>query len=117
MGSLLALLTVVICVFLPPILIYRSNLISGLNKTKWVIGCFLSSFLPSILTSLFLSALLQSGANQANQKSLFFGFTSWVMFLSNIAMLVIPWLIYITFKVMYRKTLTPHSSGTPNGAP
>jgi len=112
MGSLLALLTVVVCVLLPPILIYRSNLISGLNKTKWVMGCFLSSFLPSILISLFLSTLLQSSTNQANAKSLLFGFTSWVMFLSNIAMLVLPWVIYIVFKIRYGKNLTHHSSGT-----
>ena len=84
----------------PPVLIYRSPSSVGWKKTVWVSGCFLSAFVPVVLFSVGLVLAVKFGSyEQRTAKSM-----PIVVAMLNIAMLVLPWIIYFIFKAKHVKS-------------
>ncbi|MGY6278067.1 hypothetical protein [Methylomonas sp. MgM2] len=98
MGVLLIYPLLLACMLVPPIMIYRSPLLTGWRKTGWVLGCFLSPFAPVVLTTSGIALAMKFGDYELTANSMMFGSASTIMAISNVAMLILPWVIYLIFK-------------------
>jgi|APLak6261669087_1056070.scaffolds.fasta_scaffold62434_1 hypothetical protein len=104
MQYLLFFLLLFIWLVVPLILIYRSPSPVGWKKAAWVSGCFLSTFVPAILSGVWRALAVKFGGYEHTLESLAFGQAASVNAMSNIATLVLPWVIYLTFKAKHAKS-------------
>lgn len=104
MGVLLIYPLLFVCLVVPPVLIYRSPSSTGWRKTAWVSGCFFSAFAPIVLSSVGLALAVKVGGYERSVKSMLHGPEASVMAISNIAMFVLPWVIYRIYKARYAKS-------------
>jgi len=98
MGVLLIYPLLLVCMVVPSIMIYRSPLPTGWRKTGWVLACFLSAFAPVVLATSGIAIATKFGNYELTANSMMFGPEATVMAISNVAMLVLPWVIYLIFK-------------------
>jgi len=103
MGYLLVYLLLFICLVVPPVLIYRTTSVTGSRKTAWVTGCFLSAFTPGFISIVGIIIAMKFGGYQRTGKSMLFGPEAYIMWISNIAMFVLPWVTYFIFRAKYAK--------------
>ena len=104
MGVLLIYPLLFICLVVPPALIYRAPSPAGWKKAAWVCGCLLAALAPVVLTSIGLVLAVKFGGYERTAKSMLFGPEATVMAISNIAVFVLPWVIYRIFKVKHAKS-------------
>jgi hypothetical protein len=99
MGVLLGYAIVFVCLFFPPLLIYHSGCVAGWRKVVWVSGSVLSALLPVILFAGWLAFERQYGGYEPTPKSMVFGPEANARALSNLGMLVMPWISYFIFRI------------------
>ena len=107
MGVLLIYPILLFCLLVPPILIYRSPAVAGWRKFAWVLSSFLSAFAPIVLATLGIALAEMYFGYERDLRSEMFGPEAYVMAVVNIAVLVLPWVVFVIFQARYGKKSTP----------
>ncbi len=90
----------VICQLVPPFFILRSKKTAGWQKARWVLACPLLAFLPTLVIGYGMLLASKFGIT-FSLEDLLFGPLSSLMPIANIALLVVPWIVYVVYRERY----------------
>jgi hypothetical protein len=94
------------CSMLPSFLIFRSKLVSGWRKAKWVTFCIASYFGTTFIAG-FLVRTWESLYPIHLTKIQMLELLPWIVFVLGVTSILMPWVVYKTFKVKHSlNTLT-----------